>query len=438
MNPIVLEAFLIFFLLLVNGVFAMTEIAIVSSRKSRLQAMANRGSAGAAKALQLAESPNRFLSTIQIGITLVGIVAGAIGSRSITTSLAKAIATFPRLADDAPQIALVIIIGTLTYLSLVIGELVPKRLAMRSPERLASAMATPMALLSSLAAPVVALLSVSTNSLLRWMGIRESSQSPMSREELTVLLREGVITGSINRPESRMMEGVFGFEKLGAYDIMVPRTKMVWIDRHAKHDEIWPEILQSTQGEFAVYDQDRDNLVGVVSIKDLYGQLAAGNPVCFEELMRPPLMIPETQKASGLLELFRQTGQRSAFVLNEFGSVVGMVTLIDLIEMIVGDVPSREEQLVSPIHQRPDGSWLIDGLFEIEKLAQHLDAFQLPAGAGDDFQTISGWFLNELVRMPTEGDTIQAGEWAFEVIDMDLHRVDKVLASRKTESIDAT
>lgn len=435
MNSIVRETLLIFFLLLANGVFAMTEIAIVSSRKSRLQAMANRGIVGAAKALELAKSPNRFLSTIQIGITLVGIVAGAIGSRSITTALAKSLATFPHLASDAPQLALLIIIGTLTYLSLVIGELVPKRLAMKSPERIASAMAAPMALLSSLAAPVVALLSASTNGLLKWMGICESSQSPISREELTVLLREGMITGSINRPESRMMEGVFGFEKLAAYDIMVPRTKMVWIDHHASHEDLWPEILKSTQGEFPVYDQDRDNLVGVVSIKDLYGQLAAGKPVSFEELKRPPLVVPETQKASGLLELFRQTGQRSAFVLNEFGSVVGMVTLIDLIEMIVGDVPSREEQLASPIHQRPDGSWLIDGLFEIEKLAQHLDAFQLPAGAGDDFQTLSGWFLNELVRMPAEGDTIQAGEWVFEVIDMDLHRVDKVLASRANQTV---
>ncbi len=436
MNPLVLETFLILFLLLINGIFAMTEIAIVSSRRSRLQTMANCGHAGATQALELAKSPIRFLSTVQIGITLVGIVAGAVGSRSMTAHLAQQIATIPRLADDAPQFALAIVVGVLTYLSLVIGELVPKRLAMRSPERIACAMAAPMALLSSLARPAVALLSGSTNGLLRWLGIRESSQSQMSREELTVLLREGLVTGSINRPESRMMEGVFGFEKLGAYDIMVPRTKMMWIDRHANHQDLWPEILKSTQGEFPVYDHDRDNLVGVLAIKDLYGQLAAGKSVCFEELMRPPLVIPETQKASGLLELFRQTGQRSAFVLNEFGSVVGMVTLIDLIEMIVGDVPSREEQLSPPILQRPDGTWLIDGLFEIEKLAQHLDSFHLPAGAGEDFQTISGWFLNELARMPAEGDTIHAGEWVFEVIDMDLHRVDKVLASHDERTAD--
>ena len=431
MNTPLLETALVILLLLINAVFAMTEIAIVSSRKGRLQAMADQGNLGAAKALLLARSPSRFLSTVQIGITLVGILAGAVGSQSLTAILAKILATVPALESRAPQLALIMVITLLTYLYLVVGELVPKRLAMRFPEPLACAMAAPMALLSRLAAPVVAVLSGSTNQLLKAFGIREERPGQMSREELNVLLHEGMVTGSINDVESKMMERVFAFEELEAYDVMVPRTKIVWIERSASHDAVWAEILQSSQEDFPVYEHDRDNLVGFVSMKDLYGQLAAGKPVTFGQLMQQPLVVPETQKASSLLEIFRQTGQRSAFVLNEFGSVVGMVSLIDLIEMIVGDVPSREERLAPPILQRPDGSWLIDGLFEIEKVAQYLDTFKLPAGAGDDFQTISGWFLHELVRMPTEGDTIATGEWVFEVVDMDLHCVDKVLATKK-------
>lgn len=431
MNAPLLETALVILLLLANAVFAMTEIAIVASRKGRLQAMAEQGNLGAAKALVLARSPNRFLSTVQIGITLVGILAGAVGSRSLTAKLAETLATVPVLESRAPQLALMIIIALLTYLYLVIGELLPKRLAMRFPEPLACAMAAPMALLSSLAAPAVAILSGSTNQLLKAFGIREDRQDQMSREELNVLLREGMVTGSINDAESKMMERVFAFEELEAYDIMLPRTKIVWIERDANHEAVWSKILQSSQEDFPVYEGDRDNLVGLVSLKDLYGQLAAGKPISFGQLMQQPLVVPETQKANSLLELFRQTGQRSAFVLNEFGSLVGMVTLIDLVEMIVGDVPSREERLAPPILQRPDGSWLIDGLFEIEKVAHYLDAFIPPAGAGADFQTISGWFLHELVRMPIEGDTIVAGGWIFEVVDMDLHRVDKVLATKK-------
>ena len=228
------------------------------------------------------------------------------------------------------------------------------------------------------------------------------------------------------------MQGVIGFEKLVAYDIMIPRSKIVWIERDAKHEDVWPMIMRSTQGVFPVYQGRRENLIGAVSIKDIYGQLAEGSPVSFPAIMYPPLLAPETQKARVLLETFRASGQRAAFVLDEFGSVTGMVTLIDLMETIVGDVPSKEEQLTMPVKQREDGSWLIDGLFEIEKLPERLEGFVMPEGGGDDFQTVSGWLMNELGRVPVETDRITAGEWTFEVIDMDSTRVDKVLAIRNT------
>ena len=430
MNSVVLEIALVFVLLLANGVFAMTEIAIVSSRKGLLQSMAEKGDPGAARALRLSENPNRFLSTVQIGITLVGIVAGALGSGTVATRLAEVIAPLPLIGDYSKSLSLAIVISILTYLSLVIGELVPKRLAMKFPEAIASKMAGPMAGLSTMASPVVSLLSWSTGSLLKLFGIRETGEHSMSREELTVLVREGMITGSINRTESRMMQGVIGFEKLVAYDIMIPRPRIIWIELDAKHEEVWPTIMGSTQSVFPIYDGRRENLIGVVSIKDIYGCLASGTPVSFGEILSPPLFVPEMQKASALLESFRQTGQRAAFVIDEFGNMMGMVTLIDLMESIVGDVPSKEEQLAMPIRKREDGSWLIDGLFEIEKLSDHLDGFILPEGGGDEFQTVSGWLVKELGRVPAETDRIVAQGWTFEVIDMDGIRVDKILAFR--------
>lgn len=434
MNSVVLEISLVLILLVANGVFAMTEIAIVSSRKGLLQTMADKGNKGAARALALSDNPNRFLSTVQIGITLVGIVAGALGSGTVATSLAAILQPLPFIGDYAKPISLTIVISILTYLSLVIGELVPKRLAMKFPERIASGMSGPMAWISWAASPVVTLLSSSTGGLLKLFGVRETEENAMSREELTVLVRQGMTTGSINASESRMMQGVIGFEKLVAYDIMIPRSKIVWIEQDAKHDDAWPTIMHSTQSVFPVYQGRRENLVGAVSIKDIYGQLAARETISFSTIMHPPLLVPETQRASLLLESFRKSGQRAAFVLDEFGSVMGMVTLIDLMETIVGDVPSMEEQLTMPVKQRDDGSWLIDGLFEIEKLPERLEGFILPEGGGDAFQTISGWFMHELGRVPKETDRITAGEWSFEVMDMDSTRVDKVLATRKVSA----
>ncbi len=434
MNSVIFEILFVLLLLVANGVFAMTEIAIVSSRKGLLQSMAVKGSTGAARALRLSESPNRFLSTVQIGITLVGIVAGAMGSGNVATSLAGLITPLPFIGEYARPLSLLVVISALTYLSLVIGELVPKRLAMKFPETIASAMAAPMAFISTAASPAVSLLSWSTGSILKLFGVREGDDESMSREELTVLVRQGMITGSINPVESRMMEGVIGFEKLVTYDLMIPRTRIVWIERDADHAEVWPEVMASTQEVFPVYEERRDNLIGIVSIKDIYGQIAAGAPVNYAEIMHPPLFVPEMQKAGVLLESFRSSGQRAAFVLDEFGSVMGMVTLIDLMETVVGDVPSLEEQLAMPIQQRGDGSWLIDGHYEIEKLPGQLPNFELPPGGGDEYQTLSGWFMKELGRMPAETDKIHSGEWTFEVIDRDGTRVDKVLATRKTES----
>ncbi len=424
------EIALILVLLLCNGLFAMTEIALVSSRRAVLQARAEAGGKGAARALKLADSPNRFLSTVQIGITLVGIVAGAFGGARLGARLAAWLEPMGFLGPFVEEISFAVVIGSITYVSLIVGELVPKRLAMQYPEGIASMMSGPMSGLSKVAAPFVWLLSWSTGKLLLLFGVKETEEQKLSREEMTVLIREGMVAGGVARSESRMMEGVLGFDKLDVYDIMIPRPKMVWIERDESHAEVWPRIVKSTQGVFPVYHGQRDNLVGVVSVKDCYAQLAAGIEVKFQNLMQPPLLVPEVQKASLLLEDFRRTGHHAAFVVDEFGGVIGMVTLLDLMEAIVGDVPSKEERLTMPIKQRKDGSWLIDGLFEIEKLDAFLKGFAPPEGAGDEYQTLAGWFSQRLARVPSEGDLIEEHGWRFEIVDMDGIRVDKVLAMR--------
>jgi len=429
MSSVLFEIVLIFVLLLANGVFAMTEIAIVSSRRGKLQAMADAGNKGAKKALELADTPERFLSTVQIGITLIGILASVFGGARIAAKLEVTLAGVPWLGQFADETANIIVIGALTYFSLIIGELVPKRLAMQFPEAIASAMAKPMAFLSRIASVFVHFLSGSSTFILRLMGIKDSAAEGMSKDEFRVLIREGVIAGTIEHGESTMMEGVLAFEKLDVYDLMIPRPKIVWIDVDSRHDETWPVIVRSSQSYFPVYQKDRDNLVGVISIKDCYAQLAAGVPVSFRHLMRPPLLVPEVQKASATLETFKETGHHVAFVVDEFGGVIGMVTLIDLMESIVGEVPSVEERRNLAIQQRHDGSWLVDGLFEIEKLGKHLPGFAHPIEAGDEYQTIAGFFGAKLARVPVEGDIIRESGWMFEIVDMDGIRVDKVIAS---------
>jgi putative hemolysin len=434
MSSVLFEIVLIFVLLLANGVFAMTEIAIVSSRRGKLQAMAEGGNKGAAKALELADTPERFLSTVQIGITLIGILASIFGGARIADKLAATMEGIPWLGQFADNTAFVIVIGALTYFSLVIGELVPKRLAMQYPESIASAMARPMAFISRITAIFVYFLSGSTTFILKMLGLGSAAAEGMSKDEFRVLIREGVIAGTIEQGESTMMEGVLTFEKLDVYDIMIPRPKVVWIDVDSKHEDTWPVIVRSSQSFFPVYQKDRDNLVGVISIKDCYAQLAAGVPISFRHLMRPPLLVPEVQKASATLETFRKTGDHVAFVVDEFGGVIGMVTLIDLMESIVGDVPSVEERRTLAIQQRADGSWLIDGLFEIEKLGRHLTGFTHPVEAGDEYQTVAGFFGAKLARVPVEGDIIRDSGWIFEIVDMDGIRVDKVIASVDPEA----
>lgn len=427
MTQVLIEITLILVLLLANGVFAMTEIAIVSARRGRLKVLADAGNAQAANVLNLADNPNRFLSTVQIGITLVGIVAGAFGGATLSARLAEVLAPVPLLGAHASTVAFGLVIAVITYFSLIIGELLPKRLGLLQPENTAMFMAQPMMWISSIASPLVRFLGWSTNVLLRIMRLKEHADRAVSEEDVTVLIREGIVSGVFHRAESEMIEGVFSLDKLDVYELMTPRPKILWLNKSDSHDAIWRKIAGSPHSYFPVYEGNRDNLIGVISIKSLYVQLAAGAPIHLPELIVPPLLVPEQQKATKLLESFKQTGIHVAFVVNEFGSIVGMVTLIDLLEAIVGELPLPEQRASPEVKRREDGSWLVDAMIEIWRVAEHVPEFKLPSEAGEEYQTLAGFLTFSLQRIPKEGDIVDHGSLRLEIMDMDGHRVDKVL-----------
>jgi putative hemolysin len=419
------EIVIILALLMGNGLFAMAEIALVSAKKARLKSMADAGNRGAAEALELLSEPSQFLSTVQIGITLVGIVAGSYGGQSLTPLLAPWIEPLPILGAWSTTIAYGSVIAFLTYLSLVIGELIPKRFAMMWPEGISARMAAPMATLSFLAKPAVWFLTKSTDLGLRIFGMRPNPEdSGVTRDEVTVLVREATIAGSIQRAESELVEGVFELSELGVSDLMTPRPKIVWLRADDAHDKIWHKIVVSAHSHFPVYESNRDQVIGVVSVKSMYAQLAAGIPVRLRDVAMPPLIVPETQSALKLLHTFKTTGTHVALVVDEFGSVVGLVTLIDLMEAIVGDMPSRNERLQAVIKPRSDGTWLVDAMVDIEKLTEELPGLKLPEG---DYQTLAGFIIDRLECIPEEGDELVHEGYRFEVLDMDGRRIDKVL-----------
>jgi putative hemolysin len=427
MSEILFEAAIILLLILINGVFAMTEIAVVSSRKSRLKRMAEQGDTRARAALELADSPNRFLSTVQVGITMVGILAGAFGGATIARKLAIELTEVPLLSPYANVIGIGVVVICITYLSLVLGELVPKRLALSNPEGISRRMAGLMNQLSRMAYPLVRLLGASTDLILRLIGHQPTSKPPISEEEVNLLLAEGLATGVFQKAESEMVEGVLKLDRLPVREIMTPRPKIIWINRDEPHDGIWHKIVASSHSHFPVYDGTRDNVIGVISVKAIYANLAAGIPAKTRDLMIKPLIVPESQMAIQLLETFKQSGRHLALVADEFGSIVGLVSLHDVMEAIMGDFPSQDQRLQPEARHREDGTWLIDGLMDFDDVQRLLPHFHLPPDDQREYQTLAGFIVKSLGRVPKEGETLETSGHVFEIIDIDRHRVDKVL-----------
>lgn len=427
MDAIAFELIVIALLLLANGVFAMTEMALVSSRKTRLQNLAEAGNRGAHAALDLKDSPNRFFSTVQIGITLIGIFAGAFGGATLSQEIGAMFADVPVIGPHSQKIALGVVVVGITFFSLVIGELVPKRLALQRPEAISSLVARPMQMLSRLASPAVRVLSFSTEAILRLLGVRDARTAPVTEEEVAGLVREGLQAGVFLHAESEMVESVLALDRLHVKHIMTPRTRIVWIASDESHEQVWHKIVVSNHSHFPVYDDHPDQVIGFVSVKSIYANLAAGVPVELEHLITPALIVPESQTAIHLLETLKREGRHIALVTDEFGGISGLVTINDLLEAIVGELPEAGQKRTAPFVKRSDGSLLVDALVGLEELEEFLAGFVTSEDERRRVSTLGGYICARLGRLPSEGEAFDAHGYRFEVIDMDLRRVDKVL-----------
>ena len=427
MTRIVLEAGIIFLLLVANGVFAMAEIAIVAARKNRLRQSAAAGNSGAQVALELAESPNRFLATVQIGITLIGILAGAFGGATIAEELAGFYNRVPLLAPYAEALGVATVVVPLTFVSLIIGELAPKRIGLLNPEGIAAAVAKPMRALSRFSAPVVSLLSATSDFLVRLFGIRPKQESPVSEDDVRTMVEQGLHAGVFHSIEKQVVEGAFSLDRLQVKDLMTPRTRIVWLNLTDPDSVNWRKIVASGHSNFPAFEGNRDNVAGIVSVKALWANLALAEKAELRHLITPPLVVPGTMSATRLLETFKKTGKNVALVADEFGGIQGLVSLTDVLEAVIGEVPSGDRPRRQQIHRRDDGSWLVDGLVDIDELKKQLQIRRLPGEEKDEYQTLAGFILSQLGRIPVEGEKFECEGLRFEIIDMDKHRIDKVL-----------
>jgi putative hemolysin len=423
------ELFIILILLVGNGIFAMTEIALVSARKGRLKQLAGEGSAGARQALELLENPERFLSTVQIGITLVGVLSGAYGGAALSGHLQPWIATVPPLEPFAGKIAFGIVVTGITYLSLVIGELAPKGIALRHAEAIAVTMAPPMALLSKVARPLVRMLELSTRLLMRLFGGSAACQTGPTREEVQVLVREGIITGTVDENESDMVEGVFDLRMVLAEEIMRPKPKVLFLRMDETQAQIWSRVAASSQTVFPVHEGSRDEINGLVSLRDLFSNAASGKQRPLAELLTPAIFVSENQPALSLLDTLRASPLGAALVADEFGTIRGLITLEDLVEEIVGDLrPGTIGHEGAVLRASGPDAWIVDGLMEIDDVIHHLPELEeVVEREHEPFQTLAGYIVHRLDRLPIEGETFRSGGFEFEVLDMDRQRIDKVL-----------
>ena len=427
-----IEIILVLLLIVANGVFAMAEIALVASKKARLKKLADEGKSSAKVALELANSPNQFLATVQVGITLVGILAGAFGGDVLAERLSVYLKDIPAIAPYSHGISLGIVVAIITYLSLVIGELIPKRIGLNNPEGVSVVLSRPMAMLSKATAPLVKILSGSTDGFLRLLGFRYRDEPPVSEEEIRTMVEQGFHAGVLHNAERQMVEGVFELDELRAKDLMTPRTRIVWLNVNDPDEVNWRKIVASGHSHFPVFQGTRDQVLGMVSVKSLWANKALADKVDLKSLVTEPLFIVPTLSGTQLLQKFKEQRKHVALVTNEYGGIEGLVTLIDILEAIVGEVPSREDLHHSKIIKRDDGSLLCDGLLHIDELKTALNLEQLPGEEDDQFQTLAGFALQQLGSIPREGDKFEFDKYRFEIIDMDRHRIDKVLITKRT------
>jgi putative hemolysin len=431
-NPF-LEILIILLLIIINGVFSMSEIAIVSSRKVRLQQKADDGDKDAQAALALTEEPNRFLSTVQIGITLIGTLTGALGGATLANRLALILATIEPLEPYAVGISFALIVIATTYFQLVLGELIPKRLGMNNPDGITLTVSRPMQFLSKITSPLVSLLSCSTDLGLRLLGVKPSDEPPVTEEEIKVFIEQGTQSGIFEAAEQDMIESVFRLADRYIDAIMTPRTEIEWIDLDQTNAEIMADIRASNHSRFPAAHDNLDDVQGILSAKDFLDKMLTGEDFDTQPLLQTPLFVPDSMSALKVLEMIRASGVHEALVIDEYGGLLGMVTLYDILRAIVGDLPTAGEGEEPQIITRDDGSWLLDGLLSIDDFKDLTETEKLPGEDRIGFQTLGGFILSHLGNIPQVGQTFDWQNLHFEIMDMDGRRIDKVLVRRLAE-----
>lgn len=420
---------IIIILIILNGILSMSELAVVSSRKSKLQKMINEGKKHAQTVIDLNENPNQFLSTIQIGITLIGILTGAFGGATLSSPLASLIRPY---VPYAGTISVLIVVIVTTYLSLVIGELVPKRIALNSPERVAVKVAKSMKILSKICKPLVIILSKTTNVALNILRINHDEDTSITEEEIELMIEESRVEGNIEKEEEDIIKRVFKLDEQKVDMIMTPRSEIIWIDLDDAPEENKKKIIESKRSIFPIAKGELDDFIGVVQSKDILAVLFENKEMNLEKIVKNPIVVPENLESLELLKQYKENKEyvHMALIVDEFGSVSGLITLNDLLEGIVGDIPGIDETDDPIAVQRADGTWLIDGRYQIDRFKELFDySEEFPDEKEDNFTTIAGFILSFCGRIPTDGEEFIYDRFSFEIVDMDGNKIDKLLVT---------
>ncbi|HNY19312.1 MAG TPA: hemolysin family protein [Flexilinea sp.] len=417
-------------LIIINGIFSMTEMAIVSVRKARLQHEMEKGNRKARTALELYENPNDFFSTIQIFITLVGVITGAVGASAFSGPVANLLAKVPLFSSVANTLALLLVSIVITYFSLVIGELIPKRLAISFPEKISLNMSGIMRALSRITKPLVSFLSWSTEIGIKILGVKKIEDDSVSEDEVKVMIEQGTLSGVFDETEQDIVESVFRMSDKTVDGMMTPRTELCWIDLDEPLEESLAEIKESDDSYFPLVRGTTDNVVGIVSAKKILDAYISGDEIDLSKMAETPLFIPESKPALSVVDDLRESGKQVAIVLDEYGGFSGMVTLLDILEELVGDVPGLYDTYHPEMVEREDGSWLIDGQMDIEEFKDELGIKQLADEDRVGYQTLAGFMLSKFGFIPKAGDSFEADGYRFEIVDMDNRRIDKVMVTK--------
>jgi putative hemolysin len=426
-----MEIIILLALILLNGVFSMSEIALVSARKARLEAQANKGDKSAKAALELATHPDRFLSTVQIGITLIGILTGIYSGEKLTDDFVAFLNQYKILQPYSNGLATAIIVILLTYFSLVLGELVPKRLGLSRPEAIAKTMAKPMSIVSIITSPFVWLLTKSSYVIVKLFKIK-SDNNQVTEEEIKAIISEGTEHGAIEEAEQEIIERVFHLGDRNITSLMTHRSDMIWFNLNDNEVSIREKIIKDAHSIYPICDGDIDNIKGVVSIKDLY---VSDDLTLFKDLMQPALFVPENNTAYQVMEKFRESKIHSCFIVDEYGSILGMITMNDILEAIIGDMPQPDVDDYA-IKEREDGSYLVDAQIPFYDFLSRFEKTEWMNKSEHEFDTLAGCILHELEHIPKTGEKAKWKGFKFEIIDMDGHRIDKVLVTASQEILD--